>query len=78
VFQTKFNYIFIFFNLVYYASGNYKLEYQSLPYDNIFLIDKSHKQNDIIIKVGKVTSIKIDVLKATDYLKYKNRLFCFN
>ncbi|MDR2761825.1 MAG: hypothetical protein LBB88_04415, partial [Planctomycetaceae bacterium] len=68
--------------LIYFASGAIKPEYESLPFDDVYLIDlwsfrnKSKKiDNDCgkinfePFKVGKVTCIGMECLRAIDYLK---------
>ena len=55
-------------NLVYFASGLYKEDYQNLPYDNIYLIDSRFRFNTNQQIKGKVTCLKMDALEAANYL----------
>ncbi|MDR2344771.1 MAG: hypothetical protein LBE18_01770 [Planctomycetaceae bacterium] len=70
--------------LIYFASGSIKPEYESLPFDDIYLVDlccfrnKSQNingnngNNEINpLKVGKITCINMECIKAIDYLKSK-------
>jgi hypothetical protein len=62
--------------LVYFASGPYKIEYENLTYDQIYLIDNCFKSE--IFEIGKVKCIGMDCLKAVDYLKGKGVIIdCF-
>jgi len=60
-------------NLVYFASGKYKKEYQNLPVDKVYLIDSIFRKLNpsIIFSIGKVTCIGMDALKSISYLKEK-------
>lgn len=53
--------------LVYFASGPYKIEYESLAFEQIYLIDNCFKTE--IFEIGKVKCLAMDCLKAVDYLK---------
>jgi hypothetical protein len=65
-------------NLVYFASGLYKEDYQNLPYDNIYLIDSRFRFNTNQQITGKVTCLKMDALEAANHL-IDNKIFidCF-
>jgi len=65
-------------NLVYFASGRYKEDYQNLPYDFVFLVDNYFEHQQTILRIGKVTCLKMDALMAAEYL-IKNRIMidCF-
>ncbi|MDR2643532.1 MAG: hypothetical protein LBC74_12145 [Planctomycetaceae bacterium] len=71
--------------LIYFASGAFKPEYENLPFDNIYLIDlwsfknkakKFENPNDYIefepLRIGKVTCVNSECLKAVNYLKSQN------
>jgi hypothetical protein len=67
--------------LVCFASGAVKPEYESLPFDEIYLIDSEYFRNNSkelkdgnreVFQVGKITCIGLECLKAVDYLKSKN------
>jgi hypothetical protein len=60
-------------NLVYFASGSYKDEYQNLPYDFVYLVDKYFEHEQSILRIGKVICLKMDALIASEYL-IKNRI----
>ncbi len=66
--------------LVYFASGPYKNEYESLPYDKIYLVDYcfigkgnsndgSGNLNIQVSQSGKVICLGMDCLKAVTFLK---------
>lgn len=67
--------------LVYFASGDYRSEYQNLGFDRVILIDdcfKNRKHPANIINKGNVTCIGMDCLKAVQYLKTENiKIDCF-
>jgi hypothetical protein len=70
--------------LVYFASGEFKPEYEKLPFDDIYLIDfcnfkdNSQEENTNVnseyepLRIGKVTCLGMECLRAVDYLKSKN------
>jgi hypothetical protein len=65
-------------NLVYFASGIYKEEYQNLPYDFVYLVDKYFTHKQTIRKIGKVICLKMDALNASNYLiENRIKINCF-
>lgn len=65
-------------NLVYFASGSYKEDYQNLPYDHIYLIDGRFHFNRDNEVIGKVTCLKMDALEAANHLiNHKIFIDCF-
>ncbi len=67
--------------LVYFASGNYRREYQDLNFDRIILIDHCFRQKSTASQItnkGKVTCVGMDCLEAIQYLRENNiRIDCF-
>ena len=68
-------------NLVYFASGPNRPEYQKLGFDRIILIDNCFKKRRYpgsIFTKGKVTCIGMDSLESIKYLKKENiKIDCF-
>ena len=54
--------------LVYIASGNYKIEYENLPFDSIYLVDIRAKCCDS----KKVKILNMDALESINYFKSHN------
>ncbi len=64
-------------SLIYFASGTFiKEEYYDLPFENVFLIDSSFKQNKFIS--NKIICLKLDSLDAVYLFKQINiKIDCF-
>ena len=68
--------------LVYFASGQYRKEYQSLDFDSIYLIDDCfnigmHGSQNVSV-IGKVKCIGMDCLESIEFLKNENiKIDCF-
>src|SRR5438034_5417277 len=68
--------------LVYFASGQYKEEYQDLDFDRIYLVDNCfrNRQNyeGTFSTKGKVKCIGMDCLESIEFLKKEDVLIdCF-
>lgn len=59
--------------LLYLASGEYRSDYEALPYENVILVDKSSAYKKVDLpKDSKVMFLNMEALVAIDYLKTHN------
>jgi hypothetical protein len=59
-------------NLVYFASGGYKEEYEDIPVDNVFLVDIIFNRKNNRVKSNKVVQLGMDALASVDLFKKNN------